>query len=182
MERLCRWRNEERTPPNPGGTREEKKEGRRRWEDERRDFWERAGLVFCFFYFACVNCVALSLQRGSVSAAGVSLLLLLFLFSFFLFCFYFILFFWMCYRSRANWFVLTRAHTTHTCIYTHTHPRTHMHTCTPTPERLSSCPQIICIVKKVPVFVICMYKSEYQKYERNKDVELFPYVMQTEWL
>ncbi len=27
-----------------------------------------------------------------------------------------------------------------------------------------------------------MYNSEYQKYERNKDVELFLYVMQTEWL
>lgn len=36
--------------------------------------------------------------------------------------------------------------------------------------------------EKVPVFVICMYNSEYQKYERNKDVELFLYVMQTEWL
>lgn len=66
-------------------------------------------------------------------------------------------------------------------VRTHIHIHIHMHAHIYTSERLVWA-QVICIVKKVPVFVICMYNSEYQKYERNKDVELFLYVMQTEWL
>ena len=105
-----------------------------------------------------LNCVALSEQ----SRWRLTLTLL---------CSVFISFFWMCYRSRAIGLCSPNTHT-----HTHTHAHTHAHAKTLFP------PTDYMHCEKVAVFVICMYKSEYQKYERNKDVELFLYVTHTEWL
>lgn len=53
MERLCRQRREDRTPPRPGG---KKREEVRRREGETFEKGQAS-------VFACKNCVALSLQR-----------------------------------------------------------------------------------------------------------------------
>lgn len=100
---------EEETPPSPGG------EKRMEWDVRRQDgkTFEKGQAL----RFACMNCVALSLQRVSGSGRWC------FSNSFILF---FILFFWMCYRSRAIG-LCSSAHI-HTLLLTHTLTHTHAHT------------------------------------------------------